>query len=57
MAEGYTVAELLTRIAANMDLTPDAGVNDTRIYQAITAAGMGCQSAMQAAKYIEDTEF
>jgi hypothetical protein len=39
MAEGYTVAELLTRISANMDLTPDAGVNDTRVYQAITAAG------------------
>ena len=30
---------MLTRISANMDLTPDADVNDTRVYQAITAAG------------------
>ncbi len=39
MAEGYTVAELLTRIADMTGLTVDAGAIDTRIYQAITAAG------------------
>ena len=39
MAEGYTVAELLAKVAFRAGLTPDADIIDDRIYQAITAAG------------------
>ena len=39
MAEGYSVADLLVKVAFKAGLTPDADIIDTRIYEAITTAG------------------